>query len=201
MKQKIHISLFLFFTTFCFAQITAIQDSTTKEPIPYVNIWVDGKNIEFNADDNGNFTLPDVDASSSIILSAVGYTNTTLKISDINKVILLTPKPIELGEVTIGNKKGKHSQIVNPIKKAKNTWMGVGGGASGPLMAARYFQYKAKYAATPFIDKIRFETKTYHDNTFNVRLCMVNPDGSPGDYLYNENILVTVKKRTRKYKN
>jgi hypothetical protein len=179
-----------------FAQIkSTIIDSTTKEPIPYVNISVQGeKNIEFSADENGSFTLPEVNASAEIVLSAVGYANTTLGISEIRQNILLTPKPIELAEVVIGNKKGVHSFVVNPVKKAKHTFMGAGGGTNGSLLHATYIPYKVAYAATPYIDKIRLKTGGDFSYTFNVRLQAVNEDGSPGDYLHNENILVKVKK-------
>lgn len=188
--------LFLAFTSFtALAQIKGIiQDSETKQPIPYVNIWVEEKNIEFNADENGGFTLPDVAASSKIALSAVGYAKTTITVSDITAAIRLKPKSIELNEVTIENKKRKHSVVVNPIRKAKNTWMGAGGGTTGPLMAARFIPYKTEYENTPYIDKIRFKLYVENNTTFNVRLQIPNPDGSPGEFLHDENILVSVEK-------
>jgi hypothetical protein len=177
-----------------FAQIkSTILDGTTKDPIPYVNISVQGeKNIEFSADENGSFTLPEVNASAKIVLSAVGYANTTLGISEIKETILLIPKTIELAEVVIGNKKGEHSFVVNPVKKVKKTWFGFSGGNSGVLMFATYIPYKPEYEGTPFLDKIHFRVQANQKNTFNVRLYTVNTDGSPGDYLYGENILVTV---------
>jgi hypothetical protein len=198
MIRKHYFFLFvLLFSVSAIAQLKAsIADSKTKEPIPYVNIWAEGKNIEFNADENGSFTLIGSD-SKTLQLSAVGYTTTTINISDIKDIILLNPKSIELGEVTIGSKKGKNTLTVNPIKKAKNTWMGAGGGVSGPLMAARYFPYNPEYEATPYIGKIKFEIKADKEYTFNVRLHTANPDGSPGDYLYNDNIIVHVKKRQK----
>lgn len=193
MKQLLYTAL-IAFSVNGFAQTNGrIKDSATKEPIPYVNISVQGdKNIALSADENGSFTLPEVNASAKIVLSAVGYADATLTVSEVNDNILLTLKPIELNEVVIGNKKHEHSFVVNPVKKAKNTWIGHSGGSSGILMVASYMPYKPEYEATPFLDKIHLKVQADRKNTFNVRLYTVNPDGSPGEYLYGENILVTV---------
>lgn len=189
--------LLLAFTSFSgFAQIKGtIQDSTTKEPIPYVNISVKGeKGMELSSDENGNFILPDgVDKTGTIYLSAVGYANTSLNVSEVSSIILLKPQPIEIAEVVIEGKKSENSVVVNPVKKAKLTFMGTGGGMNGSLMCATYIPYKEAYAATPYIDKIRLKIGADKDYTFNIRLQTVNEDGSPGEYMHNENILVQVQ--------
>jgi len=193
---KVFQLLLVLLSATAFAQIkSTILDGTTKDPVPYVNISVQGdKNIELSADENGTFTLPEVNASAKVVLSAVGYANTTFGVSEIKKIIFLSSKPIELDEVVIGNKKGEQSLVVNPVKKAKQTFMGAGGGTNGSLLHATYIPYKEAYAATPYIDKIRLKTGGDFSYTFNVRLQAVNEDGSPGDYLHNENILVKIKK-------
>ncbi|MDV6168512.1 carboxypeptidase-like regulatory domain-containing protein [Flavobacterium sp. DG1-102-2] len=193
-----HITLYqllLAFISFSsFAQIkTTIVDGSTNEPIPYVNVSIEGKGIELSADENGLLQLPQTDGSAIIHLSAVGFANAAIKFSDIKTTIPLATKPIELGEIAIGNKKRQNSLVINPIKKAKDTWMGVGGGNNGTLLFAKYILYKTEYASK-YIDKLKFKVLAYNDNTFNVRLYTANTDGSPGDYLYNENILVKVKK-------
>lgn len=189
--------LLLAFTSFSgFAQIKGtIQDSTTKEPIPYVNISVKGeKGMELSSDENGNFILHDgVDKTGTIYLSAVGYANTSLNVSEVSSIILLKPQPIEIAEVVIEGKKSENSVVVNPVKKAKLTFMGAGGGMNGSLMCATYIPYKEAYAATPYIDKIRLKIGADKDYTFNIRLQTVNEDGSPGEYMHNENILVQVQ--------
>lgn len=195
MHKSFYLLLLALTSLSSFAQIKGtIQDSTTKEPIPYVNISVQGqKNIALSADENGNFNLPDgINKEAYIFFSAVGYEDTSVKSSDVTTPIFLKPQPFELGEVVIGNKKGEHSVVVNLVKKAKNTWTGFGGGTNGTLMIARYIPYKPEYEATPFLDKVHFRVQADKENTFNVRLYTANQDGSPGDYLYGENILVTV---------
>lgn len=200
MHKSIYQFLLVLTSFTSFAQIKGtILDNTTKEPIPYVNISVKGeKNIALSADENGNFNLPDnISATADIFFSAVGFGDVSLKTSEIKETVFLTPQPIELNEVTIGNKKGEHSILVNPIKKAKNTWTGHAGGSSGILMMASYIPYKPEYEATPFLDKIQFKLETLKENTFNMRIYSANEDGSPGDYLYNKNILVNVKPKQK----
>ena len=190
--------LLLLLPVFSWAQFkTIIQDSETKEPVPYVNISIDGKSMEFNADENGIFTLPETKDAKTISLSAVGYADTSFNITDVNKIIFLQPQPIQLSEIAIKSKKRENSAVINTVKKAKNTWMGAGGGNNGSLMHARFIPYKAEYAATPYIDKIRFTIDFNREATFNVRLYTVNSDGSPGAYLYDENILVNVRPKQK----
>ncbi|TRW25843.1 carboxypeptidase-like regulatory domain-containing protein [Flavobacterium zepuense] len=100
-----------------FAQTSAIiKDKTTNQPVPYVNIWVDGKNIGTTANENGSFNLPALADDAMLVLSAIGYE--TLQVSALNlpQYILLSPAAIELQEVVIGKKNnieactGKFSQ-------------------------------------------------------------------------------------------
>lgn len=174
-----------------------IQDKETKEPVPYVNIAIADEKIEFNADENGFFTLPETDPSKTIYFSAVGYDKLSLQVLEIKDTIFLDPKPIALNEVVIGSGKKANSVVINPIKKAKKKWYAAGGGMGSTLMSARYFPFKEEYTTTPFLNKVKFRVNAEKEYTFNIRLCSVNADGSPGDYLYGENILVTVDKKEK----
>jgi hypothetical protein len=179
------------------AQIkSTILDSTTKEPIPYVNIWVEGEDIGATADENGSFELNDTKQGTNLIFSAVGYGEITIAIADIKDKILLAPQSIQLDELVIDHRKktGKHDIIINSLKN-ENLIEYNGLPDIGPFMLARYIPYRAEYSMTPFVDKIRFKTRKAHtEMTFNLRLYSVNPeDGSPGDVIYNENILMTLK--------
>ncbi|MNJ98029.1 hypothetical protein D3C87_157890 [compost metagenome] len=191
-KSCLHFLVFISFSAF--AQIKGtIKDNATKEPIPYVNIWIEGKDNGTTADENGNFILPSVtDISKRILLNSVGYAPVYVKISDVNGTILLTPKPIELNEINItNNKTGKHRIVINPLKKVKKVKSyGLG---SGARMVARYIPYKSEYEAMPYINKVRFPVQKYNKSfTFNLRFYSVNEDKRPGEPLYDENILVTI---------
>lgn len=128
MLKHLYLTAMLLCSIIPLAQTKAtILDSKTKEPVPYVNIAVEGKNINFNADEGGSFILPetsDFNDAKTIHLSAVGYTDTTIDISSINNTILLTPAVIVLDEVVIEGVKSQKSIIVNPIKKEKKNILG-----------------------------------------------------------------------------
>ncbi len=192
MKTVVYLTLLLF-TGSNIAQIKGtIQDSTTKEPIPYVNIWIEGLESGTTADENGNFLLPEADTSKKLLFNTVGYAPIYINIGDLNGIVYLVPKPIELDEITIANHKtGKHKLVINPLKRLKKTETHHSG--SHARMMARYIPYKSEYEATPYINQVRFPVHKYKKAfTFNLRLYSVNEDGVPGEPIYDDNILVTI---------
>lgn len=168
-----------------------ICDKDTKETISFVNIGFD--NNGFTADENGVFVLPESGSAATLHFTAVGYADASFKKSEIRDTVYLHQKEIDLETLVIASKKRSNALIINSLKNSKNTWMGAGGGINGSLMNAIYFEHKEKYSATPYLDKVRLKIKTIGNNTFNIRIYGVNDNGYPGDYLYNDNILVSVK--------
>lgn len=68
-------------------------------------------------------------------------------------------------------------------------------------MTARYFKYEEEYNKTPFIKKVILLTTSKVKNAkFNLRIYGVSKDGSPGNLIYNENIIGIAKKGNRKTK-
>lgn len=196
MNGKLLLFLTALFSISAFGQTKTILDKDSKEPVPYVNISVSDEKIEFNADESGQFTLPKSDQSKTVRFSAVGYDAASLKVSEMQDTIYLESKPIALNEVVIGSRKKENSLTIK-TKKAKKTWSGSGGGMNGSLLHARYIPFNPEYNTTPYIDKVRLKVDAQKKYTFNIRLCSVKPDGSPGDYLYGENLLVTVDKKQK----
>ncbi len=180
-----------------FAQVKGtIIDSETKQPIPWVNIWVEGKNSGASANVNGEFILPVAGATDNLVVSAVGYGTAILVVSRIKDTIWLAPQPIVLDEVVVNpHKPGKKKLVLNPFETVEQEQYN-GKTGTGPFMLARFIPYNSSYSETPYLGKIRFRVRKPHkDMFFNLRLCAVNSDGSPGDFLYDENILVTFKKK------
>lgn len=173
-----------------FAQIKGqILDSTTKEPIPYVNIWIEGEENGATANEIGEFILAKADADKTIIFSAVGYGETRIKVNAIKPVINLEPKAIELDGLTIVPRKNKLKRIVNPMNAIDETYFASTCSGSNPMMLARYIPYREKYSETPFISSLNFLTHSNVRNTlFYVRLYSVNKDGNPGELLHDEPI-------------
>ena len=97
--------LFFFITISLSAQIRGVvKDSTSGEPIPYVNIWVENETIGTTSETNGSFSL-DIKEEKLLVFSALGYE--VKKASSKSEVILLKPKVFELNEVVIEQPKFK----------------------------------------------------------------------------------------------
>ncbi len=180
---------FTLFTATSIAQIRGtIQDSKTKEPIPYVNIWVKDEDNGTTANENGEYILGKADAAKTVIFSAVGYGDTSIKVGELQDVVYLTEKATALGEVVITPKKNKIKRTVNPMDAIDETYFASTCPDSNPLMLARYIPYNEKYSQTPFINTLNFLTHSNVRNSlFYVRLYS-NKDGNPGELLHDEPI-------------
>jgi hypothetical protein len=190
---RLIFGLLLLVSVTSIAQVkSTILDNVTKEPIPYVNIWVEGEDVGTTADENGNFELNDTKQGTNLVFSAVGYGTISIELTEINETILLKPQTIQLEEVVINSKKrtGKNKRIVNGFKKVDQEQF-VGIPDIGPFMLGRYVPYKPEYAHTPYLSTIKFKGRKHKKEfTFNLRLYTVNEDGSPGDMLHDKNIII-----------
>ena len=117
--KKLFIALVL-----CFVYIAAsaqeitgvVTESTTGEPIPYMNIFYDGKGIGTISDVDGNFTLPLHPEWKKLTFSAVGYVKKTVTISSSTRrlKVKIQPDDVQLSEVVVKPKKQKYSRKNNP---------------------------------------------------------------------------------------
>jgi hypothetical protein len=108
----------------CFVYIAAsaqeitgvVTESTTGEPIPYMNIFYDGKGIGTISDVDGNFTLPLHPEWKKLTFSAVGYVKKTVTISSSTRrlKVKIQPDDVQLSEVVVKPKKQKYSRKNNP---------------------------------------------------------------------------------------
>jgi len=105
MRNLMCLLLLAFTSHSALSQIKAtVLDSTTKKPIPYVNVWVEGENNGTSCDKTGSFTL-DINTDKTITLSAVGYQKKNIKTIDITDLIYMKPQAIELNELVINKSK------------------------------------------------------------------------------------------------
>lgn len=185
---------FLFFISFSLsAQIRAVvKDSISGQPIPYVNIWVENETIGTTSEIDGSFVL-DVKKGEKLFFSALGYeTNKT----DSNKeVFFLKPKMEELKEVVIKHPKFRKEIEIGSFSKP------LGNLISGDLewSNAKYFKYETAYEQTRFLNKIKISTRSKVNNAkFKIRIFSMNKQGLPDADLLSEDIIVTVKKGTKK---
>lgn len=167
-----------------------------KKSIPFVNIWIKNGQVGTTTDIAGKFTLEQAKNSDTLCFSAIGFETNLVRVSEIDqhKPVYLTASDILLSEVVISSKKVKEKRlkIGSFNRHAINTFWQTG---ERPYILARKFDYNPLFEATPFIKSVKFYSKSDVKNaTFNLRLYSINRFGEPGEFLYNENILVTASK-------
>ncbi len=97
--------LFLFLPLCVLAQVTTggkVIDSKTNQPIPGVNVVIQGTTIGTSTDFDGKFKLPNVKKGDKIIVSFVGYKNSTVTFNGQKEIVVsLVEDANELKEVVI----------------------------------------------------------------------------------------------------
>jgi len=94
-----------------------VIDAQTKEPLPFVNVFFEGKNIGTITDDKGKYSIKTQWASNKLGASFIGYATQvkTITIGE-NQVINfeLEPVSINLNEFIVEAKKGRYRNKNNP---------------------------------------------------------------------------------------
>ena len=102
MKKCFILILFLICFS-AFAQIKGVVIDSVGTPIPYVNIWVEGKNIGTTSQEDGSFII-NILAEKMLVFSAVGFETSKINSLDAKKVILKA-KVNRLNEVNVVKRK------------------------------------------------------------------------------------------------
>lgn len=186
---------FIIFTTSATAQIKGVvKDSITKLPIAYAALVYEKTPIGTNTNEKGEFELSKNDAN--VIISCLGYTSKSLKLSNINEV-LLSPKAQEIAEVVVRNRKNTSQIVVGEYHDSEISFSN--GGAS--QIWAKQINYPEEIKKHPFIKSIQFTTKSdVKAAKLKLRFLATNSTGKPSDDIVFDEIIVTVKKGTHKNK-
>ena len=184
---------FIIFTISANAQIKGVvKDSITKEPIAYAALVYEKTLIGTNTNEKGEFELSKNDAIT--IISCLGYTSKTLKLSNINEVFL-SPKAQEIEEVVVLNRKNTSKIVVGNYHDSE---IGFSNGGASQIWA-KYIKATAEIKTHPFIKSIEFTTKSRVKNAkLKLRFFSANNLGNADSDLIFDEIIVTVKKGTRK---
>lgn len=192
-----------------------VNDQSSGEPIPYVNIGIMDQNIGTVSNDKGQFgiELNDIEDNDTLFISCIGYERKTYLISDFknsfrNKsqiVIQLQPKVYELAEVvvrpigekiyTLGNLCESNSAYGNAFYSKKL------GTEIGVLMKLPDNKNSA------YLQSFRFEAGKFTFNKFPLRLNVYSlKNGKPDENILREPILLEITRAgehiidLRKYK-
>ncbi|WP_396187684.1 carboxypeptidase-like regulatory domain-containing protein [Flavobacterium sp.] len=188
------ILLFLF-SLLANAQIKGVvKDSITKEPIAYVSIWVDNKDIGTTTDENGNFSLQLEDENRKVIFSVLGY-ETKIAVSSKISEVLLIQKTIQIPEIVIATPSKLKQIEIGDVKKE----FYLPEPQNIPWLFARKFNLDKENLDIKYIKELIYFTKSEVENgIFRARVFEVNEDGMPGEDLIQDEIIVKVKKGKHK---
>jgi len=101
--------------------IGQILDGKTKEPLPFVSIYIDHSNQITTSDFNGNFYLHNISLNDKIKTIYLGYKSFEFTVTkDSNFTILLVQDLNYLNEVTVTSKKTKYKRKQNPALEIIN---------------------------------------------------------------------------------
>ena len=130
MKKLEHTGSFLYFLTVAMflltfsvkaQELTVIKgkviDAYTKEPLPFVNIVIEGKNIGTTTNYNGQYSITTQWASGKITASFLGYEKQSKPIKTGERQIInfeLVPDSLKLDEVVIVSKRKRYRNKNNP---------------------------------------------------------------------------------------
>lgn len=190
-------AIFLFFIVYISQAQTKgiVKDSITGQPIPYVSVWVENETIGTTAEENGEFIINTNDKDKNLVFSVLGYERKVCKVSEVASV-LLSPSALELGGVTITNKKEKKQIEIGKTKSVIQEAFD-----NGPRMDAKFFPYQKEYAKTKWIQKVTILTDSkVEDATIKLHLYEVDEKGFPGEELLSKDYIVTLRKGIFKHK-
>ena len=152
--------VFLLFFFFCFvrgalSQVTGVVvDSRTHEPLDYVNVYYEGRNIGTMTDEKGHFMLVEDSLSKELTVSTMGYETQIIRLPQSKKSLLikLRPEPKKIDDVTITAKKTKYSRKNNPAVELMKK-----------VIAAKR---KSDLRENPFFHFTKYEKMTFSVNEF-----------------------------------
>jgi erythromycin esterase-like protein len=97
-------------------------DQDTKETIPFVQVILEGTTKGTMADTKGKYQLKYTSTKQKVIISAMGYAEKTISISELPKNIYLKEESTALDEVILFGKISPYTVIENAIKNKKKNY-------------------------------------------------------------------------------
>lgn len=191
MRNQLFSFFILLMSTSITAQVKGKVVDQNDQPIPYVSIFVKDESIATTSDEDGTFYLP-LKEEKTLLFSVLGYEKTSVKSSEVS-IIKMKPTTIELNEVVVLNKKEtKQVEVGMPISFSQAF-------ENGPKIDARFFPYDRKVKKNRYIKKVSIFTESNIETaSVKIHFYAVNNEGLPGEELLSKDLIVQVKKGSRK---
>jgi hypothetical protein len=193
---KALFSLLLLQTSFALAQdqVYHLIDQKTREPVPYANIAVIGKTIGTSSDQKGSFSLPKgCEPTDQLKISAVGFEELSLSVTDLKSTIGLKEALYELPEVKV--RPGVENKVYRVGGKFNEDISCYWRCGKEPFIIAKYFEKPVETREYPFLDGIYFFAKVRkRPVSISIRICLPDSSGKPGTPLHQSPLVFQLKK-------
>ena len=131
-------------------KILTVRDSLTQKPVAYTSVWF-GNEAGGYTNESGMIEIPE--GTGRIRLSHICYETKSISIADINEhTVLLVPKSINLGEVSVSAKAPKRMKTMTAGLTKEKTQT-CHRGANGFEMAL-FIPYDSTWTEFPYIHSI-----------------------------------------------
>ncbi|MGM0582281.1 MAG: hypothetical protein ACQETL_16500 [Bacteroidota bacterium] len=194
MKYPIIILFFIVITIcshFLYSQSQINIYNEEGESLAYVNISMKSKEVGWHSNSVGAIVFDERFLDEEIVLSKVGYSDTSILLNHNLDSIIMEKSPIYEEQHLVSN----GNRIVKiGTEKGKN--LGFHSVGSRPTIYLNYFQ--AEQIRGYQLDEFKFKTKSEITSAkVNIRIYAVTESLEPGKYLYEKDIVVSVKKGER----
>jgi len=141
-------------------QITGtVIDAETNEPIPYLNVYYEGKGIGSITDDEGHYSVPTHTGWTKLTFSSVGYVTKIITVipGKSQKIdVKIKSESISMSEVVVKPKREKYSRKNNPaVELMKKV---IAAKKESNLDANPYYQYNKYQKITLSLNDIKPES-------------------------------------------
>ena len=193
MSENRFLYFFILSTFSLAAQFKGIVVDEKNNPIPFVNIWVEGSTIGTSSEENGMFIIHTNNENSNLIFNSLGYEKKIILAKDCKKVIL-SEAAIALNEVFISNRlETKRKEI------GKNDNATFEAFPNGPKVDCKFFPYLSDYKKTPYIKYVTlFTDSKIDDASIKIHFYSVGNDGLPDENLLEKENIIYLKKGVSK---
>lgn len=182
--------LLIFCFTAAFSQTKGVVIDSIGNPIPYVNIWVDGENSGTTSQEDGSFIINST-LDKVLVFSAVGFETKKTTTNNGEKIVLQS-KTFELDEVLIFNLKNTAEYVTTD---AKNRFY-LPEPQITPWILGRKFLSKDDFK---FVRSLIFYTNSeVEKGKFRIRIFKAGSNGLPAEDLLAQEVVVIVKKGKKK---
>lgn len=185
-KKSFFLTFILpFYFALCSAQISGvILDKSSRKPVPYVNIWIEGEQIGVSSEENGTFLINVKAADYAkkyLSISSVGYLKGRSLITNAQMIVELTPTNQLLNEVFLFSAKNTLRKKIGLLNRNQ---IGRWWGTVSPVIIARFYPYDEIFKTLPFLREVILVTDSKINTAqFRLRLFEVSDSGGPGNDL------------------